>query len=285
MRIFLDCIPCFTRQALDAARMGSDDPAVHEHIMRRVMEETSKISFNHSPPHMGRVIHRIVREESGDPDPYARVKKEFNELALAFLPRARAAVEASADRFDAAVRAAIAGNIMDFALAPSLGEEELKRTFDDAMTAPLAVDEFARLKDALGKAENVLYICDNCGEIVFDRLLLEMLVGKELVVGVRGSPTINDATEADARAVGLDRLSRIVSSGADVPGTILEDCSEEFRREFDAADVVIAKGQGNYETLGSAPREVFFLLKAKCPVIARDIGCEVGGLVVGKTRR
>ena len=285
MRIFLDCIPCITRQALDAARMGSDDPAVHERVMRRVMEEASRLSFNHSPPHMGRVIHRIVREESGDPDPYARVKKEFNELALAFLPRARAAVEASEDRLGAAVRASIAGNIMDFALAPSVEEERLREAFDEAMTAPLAVDELARLKDALENAESVLYICDNCGEIVFNRLLLEMLVGKELIVGVRGSPTINDATEADACAAGLDRLARIVPSGADVPGTILEECSEGFRREFDEADVVIAKGQGNYETLGSAPREVFFLLKAKCPVIARDIGCEVGGLVVGKTRR
>jgi len=175
------------------------------------------------------------------------------------------------------VRISIAGNIIDFALSDEL--VDLWATVERVLAAPLAVDDMAALRAALDTADRVLYLADNAGETVFDRVLIEALPLPVTYV-VKGGPTLNDATREDALAAGLETCATIIDNGADAPGTILELCSEEFRQIYAAAPLIIAKGQANYETLSTAGPHVFCLLQVKCAVIGRDLGVGVGGVVV-----
>jgi len=278
MRTYLDCIPCFVRQALEAVRFVSDDPAVHAAVLRRVLKGAAEMDLNAAPPAMGRQIHRFIRDASGDGDPYRAVKQRFNRLALAMYPALKAEVQTSTVPFETAVRLAIAGNIIDFGVTASLTEAAVRETIERALREPL-IGSGDGLRRQAERADEVLYLTDNAGEIVFDRILIETLPAGRVTVAVKGSPVINDATLEDAVAAGLTERWEVIDNGSDGPGTLLETCSSTFRERFERADLVIAKGQGNYETLSGAPRRVFFLLMAKCPVIARHIGCEVGSLI------
>jgi len=280
MHIYLDCVPCFVEQALGAARMVTDDEGVHERVVRRALRVASEVPFDRSPPEVGREIHRAIREESGADDPYAEVKRRFNGFALGLVPACRERIEASADPFAAAVRLAVAGNIIDFGRVQHLDEADVNTALDEAFHVPLAVDHIDRLRAAVESAGSILYLLDNAGEIVFDRLLIERLPTDRVTAAVRGGPIINDVTRDDAEAVGLTGIVPVIDNGDRSPGTILAHCSDAFRAAFDAADLVIAKGQGNYETLSDAGKAVFFLVKAKCPVIATDIGCDEGAICV-----
>jgi damage-control phosphatase, subfamily I len=279
VRTRLDCVPCLVRQAVDAARMASDDPVVHEAVLRRVLRELSVFDLSASAPAMARRIHRTVRELSGEPDPYRAVKERTNELALELMPEVRERVAAAADPLEMAVRMAIAGNIIDFGLGRPIADTTLVETVDRVATATLAGDMSGFAREA-AEARSILYLADNAGEIVLDRLLIERLGPQRVTVAVKGAPILNDALRADAEAAGLDALVEVVDTGSDAPGTILETCSESFRERFAAADLVIAKGQGNYETLSDAPRPIWFVLMAKCAVIADHMGCEPGTLVL-----
>ncbi len=146
------------------------------------------------------------------------------------------------------------------------------------MTAPLAGDP-KKFRKAISMAKSILYLADNTGEIVFDRLLIEQMPLKKITLVVKGSPIINDACLVDAQVTGVADLVEVIDNGSDAPGTILAECSEDFKQRFEKADLIIAKGQGNYETLSDVKKDIFFVLKAKCSVIAKHIGCEVGNLV------
>jgi len=256
--------------------MITSDLAVHQRVMKRVLRKTSEWSFDRTPPEMGQEIHRIIRQETGDPDPYLEIKKHSNRFALALLPGLRKRIEDDKDAFATSVRIAIAGNIMDFAISSELSESDVIDTIEETINCHLAKDNIDELRSAVRAAGTILYIADNAGEIALDRLLLEQLPIDKVILSVRGSPVINDATLEDAEAVGITELVSVIDNGTDVPGTILKKCSASFQEHFLRADVVIAKGQGNYETLSAQSREIFFLLRAKCPIIARDIGCQVG---------
>ena len=288
MRTYLECIPCFLRQALDASRMVTGDPAVHERVVRETLRLVATMSFDRSPPWMGQRIHRLLREATGNPDPYRRVKNHSNALALELYPTLKQRVRASADPFAAAVRLAIAGNVIDFGCRDRLSDSEVYQAIEDAMnpgTCGLDEDAVDGLHRAVEQAGDILYLADNAGEIVFDRLLIEEMPTDRVTLAVRGSPVINDATRKDAEAAGLGSLVTVMDNGSDAPGTILESCSSSFRTSFERCDLVIAKGQGNYETLSTEHENIFFLFKAKCPVIARDVGSEVGQMVICQNRR
>lgn len=281
MKTYLDCVPCFAGQALDAARMASDDPELHEEVLRRVMRDVSEMDLELSPPAMGQRIHRLIRELTGDPDPYRQAKERTTDLALALYPEVRQRVAGARDPMEMAVRMAIAGNVIDFGLGRKLADDTIRATLDRAATTPL-FGEAKALANDVGAAGSILYLADNAGEIVFDRILIDLLGPQRVTVAVRGRPILNDALRADAEAVGLAEKVEIIDNGSDAPGTILEDCTEAFVSRFMEADLVIAKGQGNYETLSDPPRPVWFALMAKCKVIARSIGCEPGTFVLQK---
>ena len=282
MRIYLDCIPCFVRQVLDSVKMTTDDEQIHEKVLREALHLASKMDLHQSPPAMAQKIHRFIRELTGVQDPYLQVKNRFNKFALKMYPDMKDRIETSADPLETAVRLAIAGNIIDLGVKSGLAESQVERTITGSLTESLDMDALEEFRNATAEAKDILYLGDNAGEIVFDRLLIEQLACKNITFVVKAGPIINDATMQDAEMTGLTDTVSVIDNGSDAPGTILESCSEDFRSRFAGADLVIAKGQGNYETLSDADKNIFFVLKAKCPVIAQHLGCEIGCLVLTK---
>jgi len=284
MRSYLDCIPCFVRQALEAARLVASDEQTCEQVVRRVLALAAEMDLNQSPPAMGGEIHRVIRQVTGKDDPYKEIKQKFNALALRLYPDMKRLIAGSARPLETAVRLAIAGNIIDFGVSSSLKTAEVEEAIDDSLKADFDMSEFEEFPTAVKEAGRILYLCDNAGEIVFDRLLIERLPYEKITCVVKGSPVINDAIMEDARITGLTEVVEVIENGSNNPGTIPKTCSEDFRRRFDQADLIIAKGQGNYETLSDVDKNIFFVLKAKCPVIARHLGCEVGTMILRKSK-
>ncbi len=275
MNTFLDCIPCFARQALEAARFVTDDPAVHERVMRGILREAAEMDFSQSPPAIGQVLHRALRELTGVVDPYREIKEYFNQTALEMLPDLSARIRDSDDPLFMALRVAIAGNVIDLGVNGDLHVDEVKNTMANTLNEPFH-GEIEDFREAVLHARKILYLADNAGEIVFDRLLIEQLPLDRVTLAVRGAPVLNDAVREDAKAAGLCDLVEVIDNGSDAPGTILADCSRDFRRRFSMSDLIIAKGQGNFETLSDTCANVFFLFKVKCPVIANHVGLAVG---------
>jgi hypothetical protein len=203
------------------------------------------------------------------------MKERFNRLALDLLPELSRQVRSAGDPLYFAVRLAIAGNIIDRGVNSELREDDVRRSLAQVQSEPFAGD-LARFRSAVASAREILYLTDNAGEIVFDRLLIEQLPLARVVVAVRGAPVINDATLADARMAGLDRMVEVIDNGSDAPGVLLEDCSRPFRERLAHAGLVIAKGQGNFETLSGHQANIAFLLKIKCPVVAAHTGLAMG---------
>ena len=229
---------------------------------------------------MGAELHRMIRKSLQNPDPYLEIKKEFNQMMLDLYPSFREMVEKSDTPFDTAMRLAIGGNVIDFGAKYQF---DVMETIHSAMKSNLAIDDSARLQQALGNAQSLLYIGDNCGEIVLDKIFLENLDVPEKIFVVRGAPIINDITLDDARMVGMEKVARVVSTGDDSPGAVWERSSEEFRRLFNEADVVISKGQGNLEGLIERKhKNLYYLLVTKCELIAERIGTRKGAFVVRK---
>ena len=284
MRSSLDCIPCFMRQALEAARQITQDETQIASALRRVLLAASEFDLALSPPEMGQQIHRILRQEIGSSDPYRRIKEHSTRMALDLAASVRQQVEQADEPFETAVRFAIAGNIMDFALVSAWDDAHINASFEKARHHPVDAAMIKRLQYDLDRAETVLILGDNAGETVFDRVLIEHLP-KHLHVtyAVKGAPVINDATLTDARQAGLDEVAELLSNGTDAPGTVLRQCSDDFMRCFNSADVVIAKGQANFETLNTAAREIYFLTQIKCPVIAQHYGYRTGDWIVTTT--
>lgn len=282
MKMSLDCIPCFIRQALEASRMISDDPALHEKIMRETLQWACEVDLNEPAPTIGQRIHRRLREITGSPDPYRQHKDHQNKMALSMLPKLRKLILSADNPIDIALRVAIAGNVIDMGIPGNITNRQAWKSIENALSEPLIGNQ-SEFIAALSKAKNILYLADNAGEIAFDRLLIEQLDPKRVTVVVRGGPAINDATILDARAVGMHELTEIIDNGSDAPGTLLADCNPQFLKHFKEADIIIAKGQGNFETLSEEPGNIFFLFKAKCRVIAEHAAVKIGSHVI--TRR
>ena len=275
MRTSLDCIPCFARQTLEAARFFADDPVVHERILGEVLRSTAEMDLAQCPPVVAQQMHRRLREFAGVDDPYRAAKDGFNRMALDMLPEFAAQVRNSPDPLILSLRLAIAGNVIDLGVNGGLTEDQARRAVAGALDEPFHgdVEDFRR---AVESAENILYLADNAGEIVFDRLLIEQLPTERVTLVVRGGPILNDALLADAEVAGLTDLVETIDNGSDAPGTVLDDCSERFQRRFAMADIIIAKGQGNFESMSDTPGNIYFLFKAKCQVIANHVGLPVG---------
>ncbi len=279
MKTYFDCTPYFIRQTVEAARIATSDQKLQEKILREVLRAVSKMNLSKSPPVMMQYMYRLIREISGSQDPYKKLKDSFNKLALDIYPDLSDRVKKASDPFEAAVRFAIAGNIIDSGAVHNLNKSYIIETIEQAMSQKLS-GNIEKLRIAINSANKILYLGDNTGEIVFDKLLIEQLPLDRVTFVVRGYPVINDATMIDAKVTGMTDLVEVIDNGSDAPGTVLEDCSEEFIQHFSDADLIIAKGQGNYETLSSTDKSIFFILKAKCPVIAKNISCEIGSLII-----
>jgi damage-control phosphatase, subfamily I len=284
MKMYFDCIPCIIRQALSVSRFVTDDQTMQETILRTMLEKASRMDLSMSPPHMGRELHKTVQRITGIADPYKELKDRFNQFALSLLPALREKVDQASDPFETAVRLSIAGNIIDFGAYENVETSQIIQAIEESITFPIDRQSIADLKREALEADKILFLGDNCGEIVFDQLLLTQLPLEKVTYAVRGGPTINDATMEDAVSTGLTKLVNVIDNGYDAPGTILEECSADFQEQFYQADVIIAKGQGNYETLSENRQNIFFLLKSKCPIAASHIGYDVGSIVIKQNK-
>ena len=282
METYLDCIPCFIRQALDAVRLATDDKSIHEQVLHDVLDLTKGMDLHQSPPAMSRHIHRRIRELVENPDPYHHLKQRHNQLALKLYDLLEPVVRRSEHPLETAVRLAIAGNIIDLGVKTALSDSDIRKTIDRSLEEPFDHLQIKQLMTDVNNSGDILYLLDNAGEIVFDRLLIEHLPTEKITAVVKGAPIINDALMEDADAVGLTKIVSVIDNGSDAPGTILESCSDAFQLRFKQADLVIAKGQGNYETLSHIDKDIYFILKAKCPVVASDLNRTVGDMILTK---
>lgn len=277
MQLFLDCLPCLLRQVLEAARMGSPDEATQGHIMDEAMVTLTRHRHYGSAPAMAQAMHDIVKRHTGLADPYRDIKDRDMEAALRLEPYLTRFAEAGPDILQSALKVAATGNVMDSALYNDL---DIEACIAAELAKPFACSDLVAFSRELEAAGTVLIIGDNAGEAVFDKLLARVLAREhDVCFAVRERPIINDVTAEDALLVGIDAHACVVSTGCAAPGAILDACSDGFRAQFDRADLVISKGQGNFEALSEAPRPLYFLLKAKCPKIAHALDVSVGDYV------
>lgn len=289
MKTYLECIPCFFKQALEAARLSGANNKTQKRILDAVALSMPKFPLSSSPPEMARVIHGIVKGITAKDDPYAKIKEKSNKLALKVYSRLKEKITRSHDRLLTAIELAIAGNIIDYGVKNSLNvKKELDKILDKESEAirreSKAIFNYRGFKRALKDTKTILYLADNAGEVVFDRVLIEEIKesdrNADIIYVAKEKPVINDALVEDARIAGIQKYAKIISSGVDAPGTVLPLCSKEFLRTFRRADMIISKGQGNFEALSDSKRPIFFLFMAKCPVIAKDVGCKVGDIIL-----
>lgn len=285
MRSYLDCYPCLVRHALEASRQVTDDALLQRRVLTRVLRELGEFPPETTPVRLAAQIHGHIRAVLGVDDPYAEQKRRCNAAAMKLVPMLKKKIRCAGDPIAAAVKAAIAGNIIDFG---ALGESfNIESAAEGCLDMPLGIDDLDRMKADLAEAKRLVYVGDNAGEIVFDRLLVEEIqraFDTSITFVVRGTPILNDATMDDARAVGLTDLVEVVASGGDAPGCEL-DRSPLLTPLFEEADLIISKGQGNYEALSTEPYPIYFLLRIKCKVIARDIGGPDGTGAVKRIKR
>ncbi len=286
MKLRLNCVICIAKQALEAARLATNDPKVQEEVLRSVLRRLTKMEWVGTPLQLVRAsrVTELIEKLTGIDDPYKDLKRASNDEALTIADEVKSLIASHEDSLRAAVKVAIAGNIIDFV---SVKAYDLRATIVKLLKQKPAIDDYSRLREEVLNAETLLYFADNAGEIVFDKLLIEEMIRvrrkpfRKISFVVKGGPTINDATIEDALYVGLDKLPNIefrrVSSGK--PGTGPELSSSEVLSWIRNHDLVISKGQGNYEDLSDV-KGVYFLLIAKCPVVAEDIGVRVGDIVI-----
>ncbi len=275
-RLRSDCMNCLVKKAADVPKTATELEKIT--YMQKVFGILANAPLTMSSPEVAGQISRLQAESFGVQDPYAELKSHFNQLVLDCSDSLRAKIAKANDPLLAAIQYALVGNYIDFGALDHVEEGELMRQFSAAQDIALDPEQYRRLLADLEKAKNLLYITDNCGEIAADKLVMEVLRARYpelcITVLVRGEPVLNDATMEDARQVGLDHLARVIGNGSNVAGTSLEALSEEARAAMDGADLILSKGQGNFETLRKCGKNIYYLFLCKCDMFARQFGVD-----------
>lgn len=272
MQTRFECLPCFLKQAkLIAARLGSSH-STEERMVRRTLQVLADADYGVPPPRIAARLYPALCKEAGHDDPYLDTKRAYDDLAMGIGDKFLEGMLRSGEPLRALIKLALAGNVIDFGVDQHF---DLDAAIERMMTSEPDIDEIDRFESRLADAKHVLYLADNAGEIAFDRLLIEHGIGASRVtLAVRGGPIINDATRDDAERVGLTSLVPVIEPGVAVPGIALDLSSDAFVRAFEQADLVVSKGQGNFETLeGLRDPRVFFVFMVKCRVVAELTSC------------
>ncbi len=293
-----DCVVCLLKQYLQISRMcgiGEEELSIEFH---KLLENLADLADAVTPPEMAAYLTVKIKEATGIADPYKKIKVASNEAAMKLYPQLKKRVTEADNPFAEALALAIAGNLIDFGAKVSL---DLNEALEEILDQPLFQhiengddfnDGLFMLEDFhidLKQAENIIYLGDNAGEIVFDRIFIETLLtdfpDKKITFVVRGGPALNDALLEDTRTVGIDKLVETISSGAATAGTVLSECDPGFITRLNSADIIISKGQGNYEALsGENLPPTWFLFRIKCAAVAQDAGGPEGSLVLKKNK-
>ncbi len=281
MRVYLDCFPCFLRQSIIALRLATKDESLQKSILKSILEDIRKADTTKPPAYTTTFIHRKIRQLLGR-DPFKEIKSEYNQIALRLYPSLKTTIKESPDPLWTSARLAIAGNIIDFGIFTSI---DIEGTVRRALDNPIAVDDYSSFRDAISNTDEILYLTDNAGEIIFDKLLIETLIshGKKVKAVVKGSPVINDSTMEDAEESGLTGVCEVIDNGSEAVGTILEWTSPLFQRTFKDAQLIISKGQGNFETLAGPEKKIFFLFQSKCDVVSKELSLSTGSMLLKKS--
>lgn len=282
MKIRYECLPCLVNQAVKVADMT--DAPDREELFRKVFSYLGTIDFSKSNPEIIGMTFALLKEHIGNPDPYKKVRDYYNKLFDSMLPQFEKRILESDDPFATAVKYAVIGNIIDFNPVHNRDINDITGFFENAADREFTISHVEQMKKDILKSEKLLYIGDNCGEICLDKLLLSMInkinPDIEIWFATRGLPVVNDSIEEDAYAVGMDQYAHIINNGDGSLGTILPRSSSEFKRIFKEVDVIIAKGQANYESLSEESGiNIYYLLMTKCKVIATDIGVAEQSLI------
>jgi uncharacterized protein with ATP-grasp and redox domains len=281
MKAHADCVPCVFAQVLRAARRFTDDDAQLLGVLSRAMELMHDHIDSGTPADLSTIGLHAVTEHFGEADIYAAERTHTNELMLALEPELRKLIEYSSDPVRTALKIAAAANMIDFGITDDV---DVHASLESAMKLEFAADQSEQLIADLARSKKLLYLVDNSGEIVADKLVLETIDHPNAWAAVKEIPLLNDATMADAEAVGLGSAAKVITNGSHRLGTVLESCSARFRRCFDEADVIIAKGQANYESLEHVEANIYFILTAKCQLVARQLGVQLGDVVLVRPR-
>lgn len=281
MKVSVDCVHCYLKQAVSCMTMaGLDEDAQHE-ILFRIMDLVKGFNRNATPAENSTYAVLKTYALMGIDDPYKEVKRQSNDLALELYPRLRQMLEEYEDRLYTALKIAVAGNVIDLGIRRSFDVEgELRYSLDTGFSK----DHYDVFKEKLQKVDEVLFLGDNAGEIVFDRVLVEVLIelGKRVTYVVKEGPVLNDSTMEDAIYVGMDRVAKVITTGSRFLGVSFKHMSPEFASALNRAPLIISKGQANFESLEQyepARGRVFFLLKIKCEEVAKAAGARLGDLV------
>ncbi|MEG0775385.1 ARMT1-like domain-containing protein [Clostridium sp.] len=277
MKVSRECIHCLARQAVEIAQEATNNVKIQEEIIKRSMKELGEMDFNETAPEIAFRMHQHAKNITGINDPYVALKEQYNEIAEEIYERITKEkwLDKAEDSFDMACRLAIAGNIIDFSVGLKLEPADILKSVEDSIKHNIFGTGTTALKEAVEKSNKIMYIADNSGEIIFDKFLLEKLPLHKVTFVVKGGPIVNDATMADAISAGIVNLVKVIDNGHSSQGTILKHCSRAFVREFNEADLIISKGQANFETLSDIKdKAIFYLLRAKCSSVASAIGCK-----------
>jgi uncharacterized protein with ATP-grasp and redox domains len=283
MEIQQTCIPCLKKSFLRLAEKVTSDESQRTRIVTEGLNIMDEVGVNTYSPYITGRLYNFIRTYIGNNDPYLKEKEETNEIAMTLIDSLglTSIKKEGQDPLETALRLSIAGNIIDFGLGYDIDESTIQTSIDDSLIRPLFGDSINAFRTAVKEANHILILADNAGEIAFDKLLVNQLPKEKVTYVVKGGPCVNDATMSDAEAVSMKDLVPVIENGAAYQGTILELCSEDFRQTFDQADLIISKGQANFETLSHVKdKAVFYLMRAKCPVIAEAAGCDTGAFVL-----
>lgn len=276
MQTFSDCFICILNILRTGMEKAGADQETQVTLLHDLIQQLAEQDPATSPSEISGLLWQHLRGSLRVDDFYETFKLDSNKLAFSMLDDLRKLAAQADDPLEMALKVSAAGNIIDVI---HVGEYDLWQEVVEKIEQPLCAETVRAFKDALVRAHSVLYLADNAGETVFDRVLIETL-DRPVAYAVKSGAILNDATYADALAAGIDQVAEIIETGSRLPGTVLTRCTPEFNQRFRQADLVIAKGQANYETLDQEGDRVFFLLRIKCPIISREIGYPVGRLVL-----
>ncbi len=277
MKASVDCIPCVFLQALNTSKRITDDEQELVKAQHELMELLPSLSLDMTPAELSYYVIKHVYEMFKARDPYRDDKNRNNELMMTIYPKIEKIADYSRDKKYTALKIAAAGNIIDLGIKDSF---DVSVMITKVLDGALEIDHYDELMRDLEKAKNVLYLADNAGEIVGDMLFLSTLDRNDIKVAVKDKPILNDATIEDAEQIGLTAIAEVISNGSGMLGTIISDCSEEFVKTYNKADLIISKGQANFESLEGARKNIYFILVAKCNLIAEHLGVNVGDTVL-----
>lgn len=245
--------------------------------MQGILEIIAKAAISMSAPEIVGQINEF-KQHYGEVNDFAEIKSYFNNLMLSYEKNIEFKIENSNNSLKTAVKYAMAGNFIDFGAMENVDEEKFKERLDSTENLEIDASEFDRFENDIKNSKNIVYLTDNCGEIVLDKLLIKQILktnsNVKINVIVRGKPVLNDCTIEDAKQVGLDKVVDIIGNGSAVAGTVLDKISPDAKKIIDNADVIISKGQGNFETLHHCGKNIYYLFLCKCKLFADRFGVD-----------